>query len=160
MNGKTTEPEQHTDNPGSLLEQIRRKYLGRQVTDARSPAGNWLQFTLERIEPGTAEISLTLKKEMTNPYGNIHGGMMALVMDETIGWAVISLEMPHHYTSLNLNVDFLYAIKEGDRLISRAHVVRAGKKIIHTECTVHHEDGTLLGKGSSNLVVTSMKLIG
>jgi len=142
----------------SLVEQIREKFLGRKVEGARSPAGNWLGFTLEKIEKGAITISLTVKKEMTNPYGNIHGGMMALVMDEVIGWAVVSLEADYHYTSLNLNVDFLYAIREGDRLFAEAHVVRQGKKIVHAECTVTHENGTLLGKGTSNLVVTSMKI--
>jgi uncharacterized protein (TIGR00369 family) len=141
----------------AVLEFIKQHYLGKKVTDSRSPAGNWMEFTLERIEKGHAEISLFIKREMTNPYGNIHGGMMALVIDETIGWAVVSLGMESHYTSLNLNVDFLYAIKEGDRLKSKASVIRAGKKIIHVECTVYDMNDVLLGKASSNLIVTSMK---
>ena len=82
---------------------------------------------------------------------------MALVMDEVIGWAVVSLDMNANYTSLNLNVDFLYAIKQGDRLKATANVVRAGKKIIHVECRIESMEGTLLGKASSNLIVTSMK---
>jgi uncharacterized protein (TIGR00369 family) len=83
--------------------------------------------------------------------------MMALVMDEVIGWAVISLDTDNHYTSLNLNVDFLYAIKQGDRLRATSEVIRAGKKIIHVECRVYDMEGTLLGKATSNLIVTSMK---
>lgn len=140
-----------------LLNYIKENYLGKKVEDSRSAAGNWLEFTLENIEKGYAEISLVVKKEMTNPYNNIHGGMMALVMDETIGWAVVSLGMENHYTSLNLNVDFLYAIKEGDRLKSIADVIRVGKKIIHVECSVYDMNNTLLGKATSNLIVTSMK---
>jgi uncharacterized protein (TIGR00369 family) len=85
--------------------------------------------------------------------------MMSLVIDEVIGWAVVSLESEHHYTSLNLNVDFLYAIKEGDRLVATAKIVRAGKKIVHAECEVKNEDGTLLAKAASNLVVTGMKMM-
>ncbi len=143
----------------SLIAQIRDKYLGKLVMDARSPAGNWLGFTLEAIDKGEATISLPVKKEMTNPYGHIHGGMMSLVIDEVIGWAVVSLEAENHYTSLNLNVDFLYAIREGERLIATARVVRAGKKIIHAECEVKNEAGVLLAKAASNLVVTSMKIV-
>jgi uncharacterized protein (TIGR00369 family) len=94
---------------------------------------------------------------MTNPYLNIHGGMMALVMDEVIGWAVVSLDTDNHYTSLNLNVDFLYAIKEGDRLKATSEVIREGKKIIHVECRVYDMQNTLLGKATSNLIVTGMK---
>lgn len=142
---------------GSVLKYIKEHFEGKLVTESRSPAGNWLQFTLEHIEKGDATISLEVRKEMTNPYNNIHGGMMALVMDEVIGWAVVSLDMDISYTSLNLNVDFLYAIKQGDRLRATSRVIRAGKKIIHVECTVESTEGVLLGKASSNLIVTSMK---
>jgi len=142
---------------GSVLKFIKENFEGKLVTESRSPAGNWLQFTLEHIERGSVTISLEVRKEMTNPYGNIHGGMMALVMDEVIGWAVVSLDMGTGYTSLNLNVDFLYAIKGGDRLRAKSKVIRAGKKIIHVECSIENMEGTLLGKASSNLIVTSMR---
>lgn len=142
---------------GSVLQFITEHFLGKQVTDSRSPAGNWLQFVLEKIERGSAEISLTVRKEMCNPYGNIHGGMMSLLIDEVIGWAVVSLDTNNNYTSLNLNVDFLYAIKEGERLFARAEVIREGKKIIHVTCNVRDARQNLLAKASSNLIVTSMK---
>ena len=110
-----------------------------------------------KIEKGSATISVEVREEMTNPYGNIHGGMMALVMDEVIGWGVVSLDTDNNYTSLNLNVDFLYAIKQGERLRATSNVVRAGKKIIHVECHVYDMQDRLLGKASSNLIVTGMK---
>lgn len=142
---------------GAVLQYIKEHFEGKLVEGSRSPAGNWLQFTLEHIEKGKAVISLEVKKDMTNPYGNIHGGMMALVMDEVIGWAVVSLDTANHYTSLNLNVDFLYAIKRGERLTATAEVIRAGKKIIHVECRVYDMEQRLLGKATSNLIVTGMQ---
>jgi acyl-coenzyme A thioesterase 13 len=142
---------------GDVLQYIKDHFEGKLVTGSRSPAGNWMQFTLDSIEKGKAVISLDVKHDMTNPYGNIHGGMMALVMDEVIGWAVVSLDAENHYTSLNLNVDFLYAIKQGERLKAVGEVIRAGKKIIHVECRVYNMEETLLGKCTSNLIVTSME---
>jgi uncharacterized protein (TIGR00369 family) len=142
---------------GSVLDYIRQHFLGKLVTESRSPAGNWLQLTLDKIERGAAEISLTVRPEMCNPYGNIHGGMMSLVIDEAIGWAVVSLNTDNNYTSLNLNVDFLYAIRQGERLKARSNVIREGKKIIHVECSVYDMQDRLLGKASSNLIVTGMK---
>jgi acyl-coenzyme A thioesterase 13 len=143
----------------SLVEQITQRYLGKAVSDGRSPAGNWLGFTLVAIQKGEVTLSALVKQEMTNPYGHIHGGMMSLVIDEAIGWAVVSLESEHHYTSLNLNVDFLYAAREGERIYATAKIVRAGKKIVHAECEVKNESGGLLAKAASNLVVTGMKMV-
>ena len=142
---------------GAVQDYIKEHFLGRLVTDSRSPAGNWLQFTLEKIDRGAAEMSLTVREEMCNPYGNIHGGMMSLVIDEAIGWAVVSLDTNNYYTSLNLNVDFLFAIKKGERLVAKSHIIREGKKIIHVECTVWEMENRLLGKASSNLIVTGMR---
>ena len=141
-----------------LHEQMNARYKNTLITDSRSPAGNWLGVTLEHAERGAVSLSLLVKKDMTNPYGNIHGGMMSALIDETIGWAVVSLDAEHHYTSLNLNVDFLYAIHEGERMFASAHVVRQGKKIIHAECKVQDAKGVLLAKATSNLVVTSMRI--
>lgn len=139
----------------SLLKQLE----GTIVNGSRSPAGNWLELRLEAIQRGQASISILVRKEMCNPYGNIHGGMMSLLIDEAIGWAVVSLESEQHYTSLNLNVDFLYAAPEGERITATANIVRQGKKIIHCEVHVFNSEKALLAKATSNLIFTNMKLI-
>ena len=143
--------------PGTVLQWIKETYEGKDVKGSRSEAGNWLQLTLEHIEKGSATISLEVRREMTNPYGNIHGGMMSLVIDEAIGWAVVSLDTENHYTSLTLNVDFLYAIKEGARLRAESKVLRVGKKIINVECHVYDMAGKILARANSNLIVTGME---
>lgn len=138
------------------LKGLKARFEGQEINNSFSPAGNWLAHRLEKIEKGMATISLTVKHEMTNPFGNLHGGMMAVIMDETIGWSVLSLESEQHYTSLNLNVDFLYGISEGERLECTATVVRQGKKVIHLTVEVRHaEKQTLLGLASSNLIASS-----
>ena len=142
---------------GSVLQWIKETYEGKEVKNSRSEAGNWLGITLEHIEKGHAKISTTVRKEMTNPYGNIHGGMMSLVIDEAIGWAVVSLDVEQHYTSLTLNVDFLYAIKEGQRLRAESRVLRVGKKIISVECHVYDMRDNILARANSNLIVTHME---
>lgn len=142
---------------GKVLDFIKEKYLGKRVEDSRSPAGNWLGFTLEAIEKGSATLTMEVRPEMTNPYGHIHGGMMSLVIDEAIGWGVVSLDTELHYTSLTLNVDFLYAIKAGERLRAESKVLRVGKKIINVECHVYDMEGNILARANSNLIVTGME---
>lgn len=144
---------------GKVLEWVKETYLGKEVKDSRSPAGNWLQFTLEHIEKGSATLTMEVRHEMTNPYGNIHGGMMSLVIDEAIGWAIVSLDTEMHYTSLTLNVDFLYAISAGQRLRVESKVMRSGKKIICVECHVYDMEGKILARGNSNLIVTGMAFV-
>ncbi len=144
---------------GKVLEWIKEKYEGKEVTDSRSPAGNWLGITLDRIAKGEAVLNILVRHEMTNPYGNIHGGMMSMVIDEAIGWAVVSIDADQHYTSLTLNVDFLYAIQEGQRLRAESKVLRIGKKIINVECHVYDLNGKILARGNSNLIATGMEFV-
>ncbi len=143
--------------PGGALKWMKETFEGKMVEESRSPAGNWLRFTLERIEKGNAVISLEVRKEMTNPYGNIHGGMMSMVIDEAIGWGVVSLDTENRYTSLTLNVDFLYAVKEGERMRAESKVLRVGKKIINVECHVYDMNNRILARANSNLIVTHME---
>jgi hypothetical protein len=40
--------EQHPYQPGHLLDYLKATFLHKVVTESRSAAGNWLQFTLEK----------------------------------------------------------------------------------------------------------------
>lgn len=132
--------------------------VGTEVDNSRSPAGNWLRPRIESAESGKVAMSVVIRREMCNPFGNIHGGMMSLIIDESIGWAIVSMELEHHYTSVSLNMDFLYAATEGERITAVAEIIRQGKKIINAEVHVYNEKGILLSKATSNLVVTGMKI--
>ncbi len=142
---------------GCVLQTIKDCYEGKLVTDSRSPAGNWLQFTLEHIEKGTATLSIEVRHEMTNPYAHIHGGMMCLIIDEAIGWGVASMDTDNHYTSMSLNTDFLYAVPAGVRIRAMSRVIRAGKRICNVECHVYDPQDRLLAHATSNLIVTGMQ---
>src|SRR5690554_3910877 len=113
-----------------------QKFEGQIIKNSRSEAGNWLQPRLLNINKGHAEISVIVRKEMCNPFGNIHGGMMSLIVDECIGWSVISLESNSFYTSISLNLNFLYAATVGENIRAMAKIVRHGKKIINAEVSV------------------------
>ena len=136
-----------------------QEMVGTEVDNSRSPAGNWLKPRLESVEKGKVAMSVVIRPEMGNPFNNIHGGMMSLIIDEAIGWAIVSLEAENHYTSVSLNIDFLYAASVGERITAVAEIVRQGKKIINSEVKVYNEKGILLSKATSNLVVTGMQIV-
>lgn len=140
-----------------ILDRI-KAMTGTEVEDSRSPAGNWLKPRLEAAERGKVTLSVLVRPEMCNPYGNIHGGMMSLVADEAIGWAVVSLEAEAHYTSVSLHLDFLFAAAQGERVVAVAEIIRQGKKIINASVEIFNEKGILLSRATSNLVVTGMKI--
>lgn len=137
------------------LDQL-KEIVGKPGIKTPSGAGNWLNLTLLEVSKGAATLRMRIRPEMCNPYGMIHGGMMSLLIDESIGWAIISLESDVNYTSLNLVVDFLYAAAVDEEIDARAEIIRQGKKIINAEVKVYNKLGTLLAKATSNLIVTSL----
>lgn len=129
---------------------------GQVIIGSPSETGNWLAPKLVSAEPGKIVMAVIIRPEMCNPYKHIHGGMMATIIDESIGWAILSADLELQYTSVSLNLDFLYAAASGEQIFATARVLRAGKKIVNCAVEVHNESGMLLATGNSNLVSTSM----
>lgn len=135
-----------------------KQHTNKPITKSMSPSALWLKGFLVGVEEGLAEISYVVRKEMTNPLGTIQGGVMAALIDDTMGMAFFTLSQENLYTTTNLNVNYLYGAKEGEKVIVRAQVVRIGKKIANIECKVMNEEGDIICTATSNLVVTSIKI--
>jgi len=135
-----------------------KKEVNKPITKSVSPSSLWLRGTLIEIEEGVAIISYKIRKEMTNPLGTIQGGVMAALIDDTMGLAFYSLFQQNMFTTTNLNVNYLFGAKEGEEVKVEAKVVRIGKKIANVECKVYNNNEDIICTATSNLVVTSVKV--
>lgn len=132
--------------------------VGKEISESPSPVGRWLKGTLIEVEEGKLTADITVREEMTNPIGTLHGGMIAAIADEMIGATIATLDLPNVYVSVNLNTDFLHPAKLGEVVRAKAEVVRKGKNIIHTECTIFNSKNKLVAKSSSNNIKTQNAL--
>ncbi len=132
-----------------------KKMIGQESKGfSPSPFGAWLNGTLLAVEPGEVTISFQVRKEFTNPYGNMHGGATAGIMDEIMGMTLFTLGNQGVFVATNINVDFLRPSKLGDTITAKSRVVRAGKVLSHVVCEIVDKDDKLLSKASSNLIKT------
>ncbi len=129
--------------------------IGKTTEKSPSPVGAWLRGTLTEAEEGKIIVEYTIRPEMCNPAAMLHGGSIALICDEMIGIAVSSLHLPEFFTTININVDFLYGVKCGETVKAVSEIVRWGKNIINAECRVFDSAQRMLAKSSSNLIRTS-----
>ena len=98
---------------------------------------------------GKAEVRFRPNEEMTNPYGAVQGGILAAMMDDTVGPAMFSLPISRPFTTVAMTTHYLRAVKPGDVLIGRSEVIRAGRTQALIEATLHREsDNELLAKAS------------
>jgi uncharacterized protein (TIGR00369 family) len=90
-----------------------------------------LGWKLLSVDPdaGTIEISFTATEQMLNPMGNVQGGMLAAMLDDTLGPALVAtLGEGEWAPTVDLNVQFLRPAKPGE-LVGTGRVVRRGRDI-------------------------------
>lgn len=146
------------DNSSNPRLDFFRSQLGRDMSGSISPFGRWLNGIIRAADEGRLVAEYTIRENMTNPAGVLHGGVAAGLLDDLIGAMVFTLNREYAYTSVNLNVDFLHAARLGDVVTVTAEVVRAGKNIIHCTGEIRAADSKIIAKGATNLIQTSVRL--
>ncbi|MBR3429234.1 MAG: PaaI family thioesterase [Clostridia bacterium] len=119
----------------------------------RSPYLSLLGIRIREVKSGYAKVELELGEKHLQPFGSIHGGVSASLMDTAAYWAAYA-DLPEDagFTSLDLSVTYLSMVKEG-KLVAEGRAVKQGKSVCLTEVTVTDETGRLVAHGTSRLLV-------
>lgn len=132
--------------------------IGKEITESPSPFMAWLRPVVLKVEEGSLSFQHTIRKEMTNPFGTLHGGITAAIIDDAIGATLISYGEPYFYVSVNLVIDYLSAAREGDIVIADTAIIKKGSQVVNAQCEVWNADRTrLIAKGYTNLLKTEIK---
>jgi acyl-coenzyme A thioesterase 13 len=130
-----------------------RSFTGKPVMGSPSPYMDWLQPVVISAEFGTLNFSYTVRKEMTNPQGTMHGGITAGIIDDLIGATVYCMGLNNVYTTVNNVIDYFATAREGDVIVARTAIVKRGKTIINLQCEVFlPSKNRLIAKGYSNMI--------
>jgi uncharacterized protein (TIGR00369 family) len=107
--------------------------------------GRW---NITVAENGHSEGSWTPTSDMANPFGNVHGGVIATVIDEVTGAAVMtSIESPSAPT-VSLQVEYLYGIAIGDTYTIMGDIVRIGRTMAIVDARILNEEGKVFARGT------------
>jgi uncharacterized protein (TIGR00369 family) len=125
----------------------------------RAPAGELVGYKLVEYGEGRAVFQMTADKRHHNPMGGVHGGILCDFADAAMGIAfVTTLNENENFTTINLQINYLKAIKEAD-LIAEGVVTKRGKTIGYVECSVKDTDGNLIASAQSTCMVLREKPI-
>jgi uncharacterized protein (TIGR00369 family) len=128
-------------------------FIGKEFTSSPSPFMHWLKPWVVAAEAGTLTFEYQVRKDMTNPNGQLHGGVTAALIDDIIGATIFSLDLTQAYTTINNVIDYFSPATEGDKIQAKTQIIKQGNKIIHVQCEVWHMGkDKLLAKGISNLL--------
>ena len=116
----------------------------------RPASAELLGWTLRGIDHDarTIEIGFELDEKFVNPGGNIQGGFIAAMLDDTQGPALFGTSHGRIYApTIDFHITFIRPARPG-RFIGKGRVVNIGKTIVITEADLFDEAGELLAKGS------------
>ena len=98
------------------------------------------------LKNGEATLRMPFRKELTHPYGMVHGGAIASLADSAVAVALASLVDPNVLiTTIEFKINFMAPVSEGS-LIARAKILHKGVRTAVGDVEVVSEDGTLVAK--------------
>jgi len=116
-----------------------------QVRDGKLPpprVAETLGMVITKVsaEDGVVEADFEGKPEFTNPVGNVQGGILAAMLDDTMGPALAcQLRAGEFAPTLNLSISFLKPAKPG-RLRGIGRVVRRGRDVCNLSGELYQGD--------------------
>jgi len=111
---------------------------------AESP-GRWT-FLFSR--DGHAELSWAPTPDMANPFGSVHGGIVATVIDEACGAALMPLIETPSAPTVSLHVEYLQAVQIGGTYTVVGDIVRKGRAMAIADAHILNQEGTMLVRGT------------
>ncbi|HTQ76404.1 MAG TPA: PaaI family thioesterase [Burkholderiales bacterium] len=105
------------------------KVMSGALPPPRVAATLGIKFRSVDSEKGEVEVEFEGRPEFTNPVGNIQGGILAAMLDDTMGPALASrLAAGEFAPTLNLNVSFEKPARVGV-ILGRGRVVKQGRDV-------------------------------
>jgi uncharacterized protein (TIGR00369 family) len=108
-------------------------------------------------ENGAVEIAFEGRSAFCNPAGNIQGGFLAAMLDDTLGPTVLVRTKGACYcATIDLNISFLAPAKPG-RLVGHGRIVQLGKTVAFLEGELRDGHGAVVARAtaSARVVPTS-----
>jgi uncharacterized protein (TIGR00369 family) len=107
---------------------------------ARQQAMVLIGARLTVVEPGTTEIELPFRPELTQQKGFVHGGILGMIADSACGYAAYSL-MPatSSLVTVEYKINILAPARSG--LVARGQVIRPGRTLTVTRGDIFMADG-------------------
>lgn len=113
-----------------------------------------LSIPVKEMGTGYSIIELKMGNEHLHPFGGIHGGVYASVIDTAAYWAVYcELDEKVGFTSIDLKIDYLASTSDGV-ITTKGRSIKIGKSMCLAEATATDKDGKWLAHGTSKMMVT------
>jgi len=117
----------------------------------------WLGITINEIREGYSSIRMTIRKEMINGLGIIHGGVAFSMADSAFAFACNNRN--NLSVALDTSINFLKPVHVGDELVAEAKELHNGKSTGLYHITITNQHGHTVAVFKGTCYRTQKKLI-
>jgi len=119
----------------------------------KGPIIELLSMKIVDLGIGTSFIETVIENKHMNPFGIMHGGVYATLLDTAAYWsAYCEMDEDVGYTTSAIKIDYLGMLKAG-KISVEGRSIKVGKSIALAEATAKDPDGKILAHATSNLLV-------
>lgn len=125
--------------------------LYQAVNSSAYPSHMLMRLVLVERDRSLAELDIASCH--LQPFGIVHGGVIATLIDTATFWAGFStIPEDSGLVNIDLKLNYLATARSG-KLVAEGRTIRSGRTIAYAEAKVSGEDGGLIAHGTSTLMV-------
>lgn len=117
-----------------------------------SPFPSHMRMRLADIDLDRARVEMTLDRCHLQPYGIVHGGVLATLVDTATFWAAfMRIAETDGLVNVDLKLNYLRPVVDG-RLTAEGRALQSGRTVSYAEAAVRDAAGALVAHGTSTLM--------
>ena len=98
-------------------------------------------LSFKKINEANFEFSIKIEEKFLNTGKIAHGGFIATIADTGMGNAAHIAAGNKRSVTINLDIKFISASKEGDTLIGKVEILKRTKTLVFINCNILNSNG-------------------
>lgn len=117
----------------------------------------WLGITVLEVREGYSRIQMSIRPEMVNGFGIVHGGVSFSLADSAFAFACNNRNQLS--VALDTSINFTHPVQIGDQLTAEATELHHGKTTGLYQISIHNQQQRLVAQFKGLCYRTDKKLI-
>ncbi|MEN6466864.1 MAG: PaaI family thioesterase [Syntrophaceae bacterium] len=136
--------------------------LWKKTEEARAkvnkvPFYKTLSMEMISIDKKGAVLEIKGARKHRNPWGKVHGGVLATIIDSSCGLSVWPhLKQNEFVTTVSLHVDYMSPAHPGDVITARGKLIQQSRTLARAEAVITNQDKKIIAKGYATFVKTPL----
>jgi uncharacterized protein (TIGR00369 family) len=105
------------------------------------------------VRPGYSRFRLPFRKELTQPFGVMHGGALAAVADSAVAialWGLLGADKI--FTTIEMKINFIAPVSSGE-VIAEGNIIHCGRRTAIGDVTIKDQNDRLVAKCIATYII-------